>query len=265
MAAATSLAIASAGVGLLGSGYQAIKGAKDARDAKNALDNYKRQEFNNIAEGLQVSTLGADLQREEQARLASSQVDALQGMGARGVIGGLGRVEAGNQMVNRQIAADLDAQQKQIDQMRAQDEANIRSMQEQREIQDIAGLSSQYNAGNQMMWQGIGGVAQSAMAGLGALGKSNESTGGLNKTAEQTTNTLDTSSNKMSEAFSGLNNTLTRTGGSGLGAMNYLENQPLFGNYNIPSLATPVQRKANISNNLRGYSVDPYSGNLIFE
>ena len=169
MAAGT--AIAMAGVGLLGSGYQAIKGAKDARDAKNALDNYKRQEFNNIAEGLQVSTLGADLQREEQARLASSQVDALQGMGARGVIGGLGRVEAGNQMVNRQIAADLDAQQKQIDQIRAQDEANIRSMQEQREIQDIAGLSSQYNAGNQMMWQGIGGVAQSAMAGLGAWDK----------------------------------------------------------------------------------------------
>lgn len=170
MAAGT--AIAMAGVGLLGSGYQAIKGAKDARDAKNALDNYQRQEFNNIAEGLQVSTLGADLQREEQARLASSQVDALQGMGARGVIGGLGRVEAGNQMVNRQIAADLDAQQKQIDQIRAQDEANIRSMQEQREMQDIAGLSSQYNAGNQMMWQGIGGVAQTGMAGLGAWDKS---------------------------------------------------------------------------------------------
>ena len=171
---AAGSAIAMAGVGLLGSGYQAIKGAKDARDAKNALDNYKRQEFNNIAEGLQVSTLGADLQREEQARLASSQVDALQGMGARGVIGGLGRVEAGNQMVNRQIAADLDAQQKQIDQIRAQDEATIRGMQEQREYSDIAGLSSQYNAGNQMMWQGIGGVAQSTIAGLGALDKYNK-------------------------------------------------------------------------------------------
>lgn len=172
MAAGT--AIAMAGVGLLGSGYQAIKGAKDARDAKNALDNYQRQEFNNIAEGLQVSTLGADLQREEQARLASSQVDALQGMGARGVIGGLGRVEAGNQMVNRQIAADLDAQQKQIDQIRAQDEANIRSMQEQREMQDIAGLSSQYNAGNQMMWQGIGGIAQTGISALGYSAKQNE-------------------------------------------------------------------------------------------
>ena len=170
MAAATSIAMA--GVGLLGSGYQAIKGAKDARDAKNALENYPRQEFNNIAEGLQVSTLGANLQREGQAGLASSQTSALQSAGVRGVIGGLGRVEAGNQMVNKQIAADLDAEQKQIDQIEAQDDATIRGMKEQREYSDIAGLSSQYNAGNQMMWQGIGGVAQSTIAGLGALGKS---------------------------------------------------------------------------------------------
>jgi len=116
--------------------------------------------------------LGADLQREEQARLASTQVGALQGAGVRGLIGGLGRVEAGNQMVNREIGAGLDMQQKQIDQMRAQDEANIRGMQEQREVSDIAGLSSQYNAGNAMMWQGIGGIAQSGISAIsgGAFG-----------------------------------------------------------------------------------------------
>jgi len=186
MAAATTIAMA--GVGLLGSGYQAIKGAKDAKDAKRALENYDRQELSNIAEGLQVSTLGADLQREEQSRLAATQVGALQGAGTRGVIGGLGRVEAGSQQMNRQIGAELDAQQKEIDRMRAQDEANIRSMQEQREQQDVAALSSQYNAGNQMMFQGIGGMAQTGIAGLGALGKANDATKaagtfkGMNKT-----------------------------------------------------------------------------------
>ena len=156
-----------AGVGALASGIQAISGAKQKRDAQQELENYQRQELANVAEGLQVSTLGADLQREEQARLASTQVDALQGAGARGLIGGLGRVEAGSQMVNRQIGADLDAQQKQIDQMRAQDEANIRGMQEQREASDIAGLSSQYNAGNAMMWEGIGGITQAASSAIG--------------------------------------------------------------------------------------------------
>jgi hypothetical protein len=70
-------------------------------------------------------------------------------------------------MVNREIAAGLDMQQKQIDQMYAQDEANIRGMQEQREVSDIAGLSSQYNAGNAMLWQGIGGIAQTGMSAIG--------------------------------------------------------------------------------------------------
>ncbi|QMP84798.1 structural protein [Flavobacterium phage vB_FspP_elemoC_13-1C] len=204
MAAATSIAMA--GVGLLGSGYQAIKGAKDASDAKNALNNYPRQEFNNIAEGMQVSTLGANLQREEQARLAATQVGALQGAGVRGVIGGLGRVEAGNQMVNRQIGAELDMQQKQIDQMYAQDEANIRGMQEQREMQDISGLSSQYNAGNQMMWQGIGGVAQAGISGLGALEKSNTPT---------------TSGNYYANKFNNMGNNIP----SGI---NYTPTTPLF-------------------------------------
>ena len=179
MAVATSIAMA--GVGLLGSGFQALKGAKDARDAKNALENYNRQELSNVAEGLQVSTLGADLAKEEQARLSSTQVGALQGAGVRGIVGGLGRVEAGNQSVNREIGANLDAQQKQIDQMYAQDQANIRAMREQREQQDIAALSSQYSAGNQMMWQGISGVAQSAMAGARAI-QDNSKKGSIDET-----------------------------------------------------------------------------------
>ena len=175
-----------AGVGALASGIQAISGAKQKRDAQQELENYQRQELTNVAEGLQVSTLGADLQREEQARLASTQVDALQGAGARGLIGGLGRVEAGSQMVNRQIGADLDAQQKQIDQMRAQDEANIRGMQEQREASDIAGLSSQYNAGNAMMWEGIGGITQAASSAIGgAAGEGGEGLTDAEKAAKK--------------------------------------------------------------------------------
>jgi len=172
-----------AATGALASGIQAISGAKQRRDARQELENYERQNLENIAEGLQVSTLGADLQREEQARLAASQVGALQGAGVRGLVGGLGRVEAGNQMMNREIAANLDAQQKQIDQMYAQDQANIRGMQEQREVGDISALSSQYNAGNAMMWQGIGGIAQSGMAAL---------SGGLGKGTGDNTGTTDT-------------------------------------------------------------------------
>ena len=169
------MGVASAITGGLGVGmsiYDKIQGAKQKREARRALENIKRQPLTNISDGLQVSTLGSDLQKEEQARLASSQVSALQGAGTRGLIGGLGAVEAGNQNVNAKIAADLDIQQKQIDQIRAEDEARIRGMQEQRELADVSALSSQYQAGSDLdrmstanAIQGLGMVANSGVFG----------------------------------------------------------------------------------------------------
>ena len=160
MGAAT--AVIGTGVGL----YQTIQGAKEKRDAQRALDSYQRQEPENVQEGRTVSTSGSDLQREEQARLASSQVDALRGGGTRALVGGLGRVESGNQRVNQQIGADLDMQQKEIDAAIAQDQANIRAMQENRENADIAALSSQYQSGKQDQNTGFGNT----LTGMGMLG-----------------------------------------------------------------------------------------------
>lgn len=152
----------SGGLGMGMGIYNTIQGAKQASDAEDALNKYKRRELQNVTEGLQASTMGADIQREEQARLASGQIGAAREAGTRGMIGSLGRIEAGNQRVNQQIGADLDAQQKQIDQMYAQDEANVRNMQENREIGDISALSSQYNAGQQERKEGLSQVTQSA-------------------------------------------------------------------------------------------------------
>lgn len=156
----------SGGLGLGMGLYQSIAGAKEKREAQNALENYQRQQLQNVYDNTAVSTLGADRQIENQARLASGQISALQGAGVRGLIGGLGRVEAGNQNVNQQIAADLDQQQKQIDFARAGDQANIRTMQENRENADISALSSQYMAGKQDQNTGMGNIA----LGAGMLG-----------------------------------------------------------------------------------------------
>ena len=156
----------SGGLGVAGGLYQMINGSKEKREAQRALENYQRQQLQNVYDNTAVSTLGADRQIENQARLASGQISALQGGGARTLIGGLGRVEAGNQNVNQQIAADLDQQQKQIDFARAGDQANIRSMQENRENQDINALSSQYMAGKQDQNTGMGNIA----LGAGMLG-----------------------------------------------------------------------------------------------
>ena len=145
--------------------YQTLKGAQEQANAKRALENYQRQSLNNVYGNMQVSTRSADLQREEQARLASGEVNALQGAGTRGLIGGLGRVEAGNQIVNEKIGADLNKQENEIAQAQADDQARIRQMMELRQNQDIGALSSQYNAGKNDMNMGMGNVVQ----GFGSL------------------------------------------------------------------------------------------------
>lgn len=162
------VATATAVVGLGVAGYQAYQGAKEKKDAKRALESKKRQELKNVYEDERISTRGSDLQKEQQSKLEASQIETLAGAGVRGIIGGLGRVEAGSQASNRRIGADLDMQQKQLDQKIASDEASIRGVKESRDIADISALSSQYSAGNQQMWQGIGGMTQSAMSGISA-------------------------------------------------------------------------------------------------
>ena len=224
------------GMSVVGGAYNMIQGSKQRKDAKNALDNYKRQELKNVAEDLQVSTLGADRQREEQARLSATQIDALQGAGTRGIIGGLGRVEAGNKAVNADIAANLDEQQKQIDAMKAEDDARIRGIQENREIGDINALSSQYNAGNEGFQQGIGQVIGGAGAIANKFGKKDPITDtDVNKTTN-TSNVTSTPNNALSTGV------MTKTGGSGLGATN----QPIddFGNkINTNTSNTPLPRR----------------------
>ena len=176
----------SGGLGLAGGLYQSIAGAKEKRDAQKALENYQRQQLQNVYDNTAVSTLGADRQIENQARLASGQISALQDAGTRGLIGGLGKVEAGNQNVNQQIAADLDQQQKQIDFARAGDQANIRAMQENREQNDINALSSQYMAGKQDQNTGFGNMA----LGAGMLGGMMGGSQGQRTAIEPIQNTL---------------------------------------------------------------------------
>lgn len=166
MGVATSIAL----IGGAASAYQAISGAEAAKSAQNALNNLPIPDLVNPFEQMQVSTLGADLQRQEAARLSATSVQALQGAGVRGVVGGVGAVQAQNQLMNQQIAADLDRQQKELDQARAAAQMNIQGMEEQRYRADVAALSSQINQGNQMFQAGLGGIAQSAMGGLRAYG-----------------------------------------------------------------------------------------------
>ena len=158
MGVATATAIVGVGISV----YKTIDEAKKKKAAAKALENLEQPELKNTAEDLQVSTLGSDLQREESARLASTQTEALREAGTRAIIGGSGRVEAGNQKLNREIGADLDQQQKDIDKMKATDDLNMRKVAEDRHNANVTALSSQYNAAAQAQNTAMGNAIASA-------------------------------------------------------------------------------------------------------
>ncbi len=136
-----------------------IMGITQTAKANKALDKFKRQELRNVTEGMRVSTLGAQLNTREAQRRFATSVDALRSGGVRGVVGGLGAQEQLMQNQQAAISAELDRQQVTIDRMRAQDEANIRGMQEQRDSFDQQVLLGQKAAGRQATMSAVGDLA----------------------------------------------------------------------------------------------------------
>lgn len=158
MAVISGTVIAAAGTAY--SISQSIKAAKDKKAADEELKKLNQPNLTNAYENNTVSTLGADLQREESARNTASSVSALAESGGREIIGGVGRVNAAANNANRQIASDLDIQQKAIDENISMDDARLRIIAEQRHNTNVANLSSQYNTANQAQQQGVANAFQ---------------------------------------------------------------------------------------------------------
>jgi hypothetical protein len=165
MGAATVIA----GTALLMGAAKGISGAKQKRDGKRAARRFTRQSLKNTQTNRRVSTMGADLAREENARATASTVDALQAGGIRGAVGGAAGVVGASNNNSRRIGANLDAQQMEIDSAVAADEQRIRAIQEGRDNQELNNIQQQVNAGNQQMWSGIGDAA-SGISGFAAAG-----------------------------------------------------------------------------------------------
>jgi hypothetical protein len=171
MGAETGSAI-SAGAGALTAVTGAVSMFTEGKRKKkiaNEIKNIKEAPLMNIADGMQVSTRGADLKKEKQAQLAATQVSSLQDAGSRALVGGIGRVSEANQDVNDGIAANLDEQQNNITNVRAQDEQRIQQTKEQRNANKLAALSSQYNAASQNQAQGMANIIQGAGTAGNAL------------------------------------------------------------------------------------------------
>ena len=253
MAIATGTAIlAGAALTAAGSAGNMIKGAKRAKDAQKALNNFKRQELKNVTEGMRVSTMGAELQTQEAQRRFATSVDALRSGGVRGLVGGLGQQEQLQQSQQQKIGAGLDQQQQQIDKFAREDQQRIREIQEKRESGAIAGLGQEIAAGKDQQQQGIAGIAEAGMSVLtaGLNGQLGGATDGVAQAQKAATNYAGTAAQKAgaakaaaSAAFGGgfteANNPLTRAAftapnplGNGVG---YVPMDGIFGGnpYNL--------------------------------
>ena len=168
MAAATTAIVAgsaaalSAGTGLAG----AISQGKQAKNYQKQIENYQRQTLVNPYADLQVSTLGADRQREDLARTMTTYGNLASLSGTRGIASLLPNLTQTQNDQTAKIAANLDEQQKQIDQLKAQGEMQVQGMTEQRENNDLLGLGQAYQTSRANQAQSMGMIAQ----GVGTLG-----------------------------------------------------------------------------------------------
>lgn len=170
MAVATGTAIAiAAGAGAIAGGAQAIGGAVRAKRAKKDLENYQRQEVTDLAQGLRVSTLGADTAIAGAEQTQATQVDALQAGGARTVLGGIQAVGAQKMQTEQAVAAKLDEDMARLQQQKYGDKVRQFGVVEQRQSQDIAGMAAEMQAGRAAVQQGLGTIAGTAMSTVGSL------------------------------------------------------------------------------------------------
>jgi hypothetical protein len=194
------MATATAAVGVIGGAAKFFEGRKMQQKAEAFIDNFEPQVLQNAYDDLQVSTIGADMRREEAARTTATSVDALRAGGTRALVGGLGRVQQNNNLVNQQISANLDEQQKKIDYAAAQQDMMNQGIIEQRQNAELAGYGQMMNVGMGMKYQGIDNLVNT-VGGANASGvfSKGASSTGQGATTTSTNNIVDPTTLPMTQ------------------------------------------------------------------
>lgn len=151
-------------VGAIGGYSKWREGRKMQKKAQALIDNFEWQELKNPYKDLQVSTMGADLMKEQNARAVSTATQALRGSGTRGLVSGLATVQNQSNIMNKEVAANLDEQRKAIDFASAGEEGKIRDMMENRQANELAGYGQMMNVGMGMKYGGVGDMQAAGQA-----------------------------------------------------------------------------------------------------
>jgi len=135
-------ALIGAGTSIIGGLIKSGRAKKEEARLKRQLDTFVRQEFANVADSLSVDTEGSKLAKELALTTESGLIEALRKGGSRALLGGIGGIQSGSNRIARQIKADVAKEQQSINKIKAEDQAKIRKLQEEREIADLAGIGS---------------------------------------------------------------------------------------------------------------------------
>ena len=154
-----------AGTAMAGGLAQTISGLSDKAKAKKALDSLEAPELDNAFKDIQISTVGSDIMREENARTTSNLIDSAQSGGVRSVMGAVPKIQAFNNNANQETRKYIDDQVINRDYSIANQEGNIQRIEENRYQGELQGLGQMYNVANQQMWSGIQGMSSSMMYG----------------------------------------------------------------------------------------------------
>lgn len=150
----------SAGTSLL----QTSSANRKAKKAEEAINNYQRQELVNPNLGLQVSTLGADRQREDISRSISTMANQAAMGGSRSILGLAPNMLNAQMQQEQQIAGALDEQEARRQAAVAIGESEVQKLMEQRENADLAGLGTQLNVARQERANGYNNLMQTGLS-----------------------------------------------------------------------------------------------------
>ena len=164
-----AIPIATLAISAASTAYSISKAEKERKAAEKRareLENYDRQELTNPYEDMQVSTLGADRQREELARSMSGVANQAAQGGSRAILGVTPALMQQQITQNAQIAAGLDQQEAQRQQAIAQGNMAVQGAYEQREQEDIAGLGNAINVANFQAQNNMDNAIKTGLSGL---------------------------------------------------------------------------------------------------
>lgn len=151
-------------VGVAGGISKHFEGKRMQKRAQKFIDNFEWQDLKAFSEDEQVSTLGSDLKTEQANMGAATQTEALRTGGQRALVGGLGKVEAGRNIVNQENAANLDQKQATINAKIADQKTQNQATNEKRQGDELAGYGQMLNTGMGMKYGGLADIQASGQA-----------------------------------------------------------------------------------------------------